>query len=224
MNRNFARTISLLRRERGLSQKSAAADLGISQALLSHYEKGIRECGLEFVVKLADYYGVTTDYLLGRTPHRLPEENRAAFSPEPQDENDPLAEEKARTAAALSVVFAVLRRVQNHRAAELAMDALTQAIYRVWRALYCLNGRSGPRAHRVPEAQADSTAAAAEALALQRIRRIAAGGRGEPMFTDKSYILSPESLAEEFPRQTESVLELTEAAENQLLDMLQPEV
>ena len=64
-NSKFAATLSQLRRERGISQKKAAGDLGISQALLSHYEKGIRECGLDFVVKCADYYGVTTDYLLG---------------------------------------------------------------------------------------------------------------------------------------------------------------
>ena len=51
MNSHFPRIITLLRKERGLSQKSAAEQLGVSQALLSHYEKGIRECGLEFVVR-----------------------------------------------------------------------------------------------------------------------------------------------------------------------------
>lgn len=61
----FATVLSQLRKERGSSQKKAAADLGISQALLSHYEKGIRECGLDFVIKCSEYYGVTTDYLLG---------------------------------------------------------------------------------------------------------------------------------------------------------------
>ena len=43
MNRNFNERLVELRTEKGLSQKDAAADLGISQALLSHYEKGIRE-------------------------------------------------------------------------------------------------------------------------------------------------------------------------------------
>ena len=42
----FNRIIKLLRTERGITQKQAAEDLHISQALLSHYEKGIRECGL----------------------------------------------------------------------------------------------------------------------------------------------------------------------------------
>lgn len=44
--------------------------MGISQALLSHYEKGIRECGLDFLVKTAEYYDVSCDYLLGRTVQR----------------------------------------------------------------------------------------------------------------------------------------------------------
>ena len=55
MNSAFPRILTLLRKERGISQKKAATDLGVSQALLSHYEKGIRECGLDFVVRSADY-------------------------------------------------------------------------------------------------------------------------------------------------------------------------
>ena len=70
MNNDFPRIITLLRKERGLSQKQAAMELGVSQALLSHYEKGIRECGLDFVIHIADYYSVSCDYLLGRTPDR----------------------------------------------------------------------------------------------------------------------------------------------------------
>lgn len=66
----FASILSQLRKERGISQKKAALDLGISQALLSHYEKGIRECGLDFVIRCSEYYGVTTDYLLGVSNNR----------------------------------------------------------------------------------------------------------------------------------------------------------
>ena len=59
-----------LRTEKGISQKAAALELGVSQALLSHYEKGIREFNMDFLCKVADYYGVTTDYILGRTQSR----------------------------------------------------------------------------------------------------------------------------------------------------------
>ena len=65
MNADFPRILTLLRKEKGISQKAAASDLGISQALLSHYEKGIRECGLDFLIKLSQYYDVTCDELLG---------------------------------------------------------------------------------------------------------------------------------------------------------------
>lgn len=70
MERTFPVILCELRKEKGISQKEAAAALGISQALLSHYEKGIRECGQSFLIKAADYYGVTCDYLLGRTAER----------------------------------------------------------------------------------------------------------------------------------------------------------
>lgn len=70
MERNFPVILSELRKEKGLSQKEAAMHLDISQALLSHYEKGIRECGQSFLLKVADFYGVTTDYLLGRSKIR----------------------------------------------------------------------------------------------------------------------------------------------------------
>ncbi|MBR3755277.1 MAG: helix-turn-helix transcriptional regulator [Clostridia bacterium] len=66
MSTAFANRITSLRKEKGLSQKEVAISLGVSQALLSHYEKGVRECGLDFVVSCADFFGVTTDYLLGR--------------------------------------------------------------------------------------------------------------------------------------------------------------
>ena len=65
MSIGFASKISALRREKKITQKDAAAELGVSQALLSHYEKGIRECNLEFVKKAAIYYNVSADFLLG---------------------------------------------------------------------------------------------------------------------------------------------------------------
>lgn len=97
MNSDFPRILTLLRKEQGISQKKAAADLGISQALLSHYEKGIRECGLDFIVRTADYYGVSCDYLLGKTPHRqgeklhvpeTEEEDHARWSPQREPKNN----------------------------------------------------------------------------------------------------------------------------------------
>ncbi|MBR1483369.1 MAG: helix-turn-helix transcriptional regulator, partial [Ruminococcus sp.] len=85
MNQDFPRIITFLRKERGVSQKQAAQDLGISQALLSHYEKGIRECGLDFLSRTAEYYDVSTDYLLGRTMQRKPREVSADDIPDAEE-------------------------------------------------------------------------------------------------------------------------------------------
>ena len=66
----FSAVFAQLRREKQLSQRKVAQDLKISQALLSHYENGLREPRFDFVVKACDYYGVSADYMLGRTAVR----------------------------------------------------------------------------------------------------------------------------------------------------------
>ncbi len=83
MSVEFAAKLSELRRENNITQKNAAEELGISQALLSHYEKGIRECHLDFVVKAARYYGVTTDWLLGHSDNKYHEDT--IFDPADSD-------------------------------------------------------------------------------------------------------------------------------------------
>ena len=83
MPAEFSRILSSLRTEKGLSQRTAAANLRISQALLSHYENGVREPGLVFVCRACDYYDVSADYILGRTENRqgsAGERDRAALT------------------------------------------------------------------------------------------------------------------------------------------------
>ena len=70
MSKEFSTRLSLLRKEKKISQKTAAEALDVSQALLSHYEKGIRECGLDFIKRACEYYEVSADYLLGLTGKR----------------------------------------------------------------------------------------------------------------------------------------------------------
>ena len=66
MREEFARNLLEARQRAGISQRAAAEALQVSQALLSHYEKGIREPGLDFVVRAAGYYKMSTDALLGQ--------------------------------------------------------------------------------------------------------------------------------------------------------------
>lgn len=75
MKAALSQRLVYLRKESGYTQKQAATKLDISQALLSHYEKGIRECGLEFLCNCAELYSVSTDYLLGRTNEKTPTSN-----------------------------------------------------------------------------------------------------------------------------------------------------
>lgn len=56
-----------LRKENDVSQIKLAMDLNLSQNTISRYETGVREADYETLIKLADYFGVSVDYLLGRT-------------------------------------------------------------------------------------------------------------------------------------------------------------
>ena len=122
MNKDFPRILTLLREEKGLSQKKAAADLGISQPLLSHYEKGIRECGLDFLVKAADYYEVSCDYLLGRTANKtggqivisdIPEDDSSIFSFNDNKSGLITALNKKLIFNSLNIIFDILEKLNN---------------------------------------------------------------------------------------------------------------
>ena len=63
----FAERIKLLREERGLGVREAAAMMGISHSALSMYENKKRTPDIEICNLFADFYGVSGDYLLGRT-------------------------------------------------------------------------------------------------------------------------------------------------------------
>lgn len=59
--------LKLLRKERGISQLKLAMDLDMNQNSISRYETGAREADYKSLIKFADYFGVSIDYLLERT-------------------------------------------------------------------------------------------------------------------------------------------------------------
>ena len=63
-------TLANLRKEKELGQKEMASLLNLSVGTISNYENGVHSPDLETLCKLADFFGVTTDYLLGRTEYR----------------------------------------------------------------------------------------------------------------------------------------------------------
>lgn len=63
----FAENITALRKKQNKKRQEVADDLGISRSSLEYYEKNKRKPDIEVLTKIADYYGVSADYLLGRT-------------------------------------------------------------------------------------------------------------------------------------------------------------
>lgn len=68
----YLRRVYDLREDRDYTQKKVAAYLEIHPNVYRRYEKGIRSFPVEYIIKLADFYGVSTDYLLGRTDDPAP--------------------------------------------------------------------------------------------------------------------------------------------------------
>lgn len=138
----FSRTLSLLRQERGVSQRTAAGDLGISQALLSHYENGIREPGLAFVVKACDYYHVSADFILGRTLSRegnMLTEQEILNAAEPGNilQGSVLATLQSKLlSGAVGVLFGLLGKLNDKAAINAAAGYLGSAVYQLYRHLY----------------------------------------------------------------------------------------
>ena len=66
------RRIRDLREDRDLMQEDLARMLNCTQACYSNYENGKRDIPTDVLNKLADFYGVSVDYLLGRTPIKEP--------------------------------------------------------------------------------------------------------------------------------------------------------
>lgn len=69
---NVKLRIKELREDRDIVQKTVAAELRCDQSLYSKYERGERPLPLELADRLADYFGTSVDYLLGRTDEIAP--------------------------------------------------------------------------------------------------------------------------------------------------------
>lgn len=59
--------LKLLRKKKGISQIKLAMDLNLTQNTISQYENGKRNIDNQTLIMFADYFNVSTDYLLGRT-------------------------------------------------------------------------------------------------------------------------------------------------------------
>lgn len=227
MNTVFPRVLTLLRKESGISQKTAAVNLGVSQALLSHYEKGIRECGLDFIVRVADYYGVSCDYLLGRTPDR----SGAIVTAEELTEADLQAKDnqvkgsmmtllqKKLVLNSVFVIFDLLKRCDNKALTTEVASYLSLSIYQVFRHLYEANNKNPDALFSVPDYMYEAEVGAELSRTAARIGALCHGRsvNGESgLKADKAPLLVAEKLAQDYPLYASSITNLLHNAESKL--------
>ena len=217
MNKDFPRVMTLLRNERGLKQKDAAEQLGITQALLSHYENGKRECGLDFLVHAANFYGVSVDYLLGRTSstsgtvvaeQELPENSVS----EKYDGNPAGAGtffKKKVLTNALDVVFSLLIKTRNGELAKSVCSYLTTAVYRAYRMVYSAGGSNDEKSFAVPAEDVSGGVSASLSRDDIKARNAAGGGTADEKITTVR-------IEQEYPKQSAALFSVVTTSEKNL--------
>lgn len=63
---NIGEIIKNLRLEKNISQQKLASEIGVSQKAVDYWERGVNEPKASYIVLLADFFGVSCDFLLGR--------------------------------------------------------------------------------------------------------------------------------------------------------------
>ena len=69
MQNKFFEQLTALRVENNLSRTQLAEKLNVSVRLISYWENAQRECDFDMLIKIAELFSVSIDYLLGRTEY-----------------------------------------------------------------------------------------------------------------------------------------------------------
>jgi hypothetical protein len=189
----------------------------VSQALLSHYENGIREPGLAFVVRACDYYHVSADFMLGRTLSRdgsmlTHEEVLNAAEPGNILQGSVMATLQSKLlTGATGVLFGLLGKLGDKAAINAAAAYLGSAVYQLYRHLYRAAGSNENYFALDPT---DCTMGVADAdmkLSETRYAKALREQSGE-RFPD----LSPEALASAYPGRNQSLTQVLSTADSRL--------
>lgn len=106
----FKTVLKTLREKRGLSQEKLGKELGISKGAICYYETGQRAPDIVVLSAFADYFEVSTDYLLGRTERKL-NDKKGEFVNEVLDKQIRLLSETSEVCAANSDLFQELPKM-----------------------------------------------------------------------------------------------------------------
>ncbi len=227
MNSDFPRIITLLRKERGLSQKQVALELGVSQALLSHYEKGIRECGLDFVIHIADYYNVSCDYLLGRTPDRAGATIRLEDLPDVQntsseEDNKKLSQlslNKKLLQNSINITYDLLAQIGCKGLSSEVSAYLMVSVYKMLRTIYSSNPKNPQAMFSVMHETYPGLSSALQSIIETHAKQIASGKLSDGFQgIDPSALptLTPDIISKQFPDLAPSLYTLIQKTEDKM--------
>ena len=228
MASEFSRIITLLRKEKGVTQKKAAEELGVSQALLSHYEKGIRECGLEFVVRVADYYSVSCDYLLGRSPDRSGLTLNVDDIPAPDAAGGkdghfkgsvlPTLNRKL-VSNSLNILYDKLNACPDKTLVSEISGYLMMSVYHMFRLLYSAVPKNASSMFSVPDPLWRGYCGAAMNIAEANVGAILKGENplgGASLKDLSAFVMTTESLSADYPLYASSLLNLIKNSEERI--------
>lgn len=214
---DFPRILTLLRKEKRISQKSAAEALGVSQSLLSHYEKGVRECGLVFLVRAADYYGVTVDYLLGRSYDKngmtisvddIPESEKLGKSNVGIKSMMPTLNKKL-ICNSVSVLMDVFAQLNDKTITTEASSYLSLAVYQIFRLLYDSNSENPQDLFGTDSEMSSFMIDSSMKKSLSKIYKTLPQGA-------ETLKLDLETIKEKYPDSSASLMNLLQNCENKI--------
>ena len=178
---------------------------------------------MDFVVRTADFYGVSCDYLLGRSPERT----GAQITVEDIPDADALGKEnmmrgsgsilptlnKKLIANALNIIFDLLHTANNKELTTAVSSFFNLSVYRMFRILYSVNPKNEQSMFTVSPAAARAKALAAMVLLESKAEEIASG-----IDTEKAQALfiSTQTLSQNYPLFASSLFNLIKNAENHL--------
>ena len=216
---DFSRVITLLRKERGITQKQAAMDLGISQALLSHYEKGLRECGLDFLVRLCDYYNVSSDYILGRSADRYGAMLSVEDLPGDVSSRDSKftgsvlpTMNKRLIFSSLNILYDKLSQSGNKELTTKVSDYLSLSIYKVFRIIYSSNKQNSQSLFNVKPNSFEGYTTAAQMKTCADINEIVNDKQNAK--NNQCFEMTNESITKEYPQHSTGFFNVIKAAED----------
>ena len=201
MNEIFASRLKYSRQRLKISQKNAAIALLVSPALLSHYENGAREYGLEFLCRAADYYGVSVDFLLGRSV----ETRETETAEQTGEESRTLRQSITGTLGtklvsdSVSVIFELSDKISPDMTKQ-TLDYFSSAIYRYWNLSF-----SGLFDIPVILSQKESPFITSFLMSQSEIKIMKASGKIKSAF--------PFDLKERFPAKAQSLLNILSRAD-----------